>query len=127
MEQRDRVRRQRPERLGDDLRRVDLTFPAAGQHIRHGPLDHGAAEPGGGRDQPRIGEYLVGARPVALAFDGTNIWVACYHDGTVVKLRASDGALRAVYNVGGYPRSLAFDGDNVWVANEVQLVRLPSQ
>ena len=33
----------------------------------------------------------MGQTPVGIAFDGANIWVANFGDGTVTKLRASDG------------------------------------
>jgi len=35
--------------------------------------------------------FGVGRTPVAVAFDGANIWVANYDDNNVIKLRASDG------------------------------------
>ncbi len=66
-----------------------------------------------------IGNYTVGDDPIALAFDGTNIWVANYLSGNVMKLRASDGCLVDTHPVGSGPRALAFDGDCMWVANEL--------
>jgi DNA-binding beta-propeller fold protein YncE len=52
--------------------------------------------------------------PAGVLFDGANIWVANRGEGTVAKLRASDGALEAVYPIAGY--GVAFDGVNLWVA-----------
>jgi DNA-binding beta-propeller fold protein YncE len=60
----------------------------------------------------------LGDNPGALAFDGANIWVANFTDGTVNKLLASTGALLGTFSVGAGPDGLAFDGANIWVANE---------
>ena len=59
----------------------------------------------------------MGAKPVGVAFDGTNIWVANSDGNTITKLRTSDGTLVGTYNVGTRPIRLAFDGANIWVAN----------
>ena len=53
-----------------------------------------------------------------MAFDGVNVWVANWGDGTVTKLRASDGANLGTFTVGSNPDGLAFDGAYIWVANE---------
>ena len=37
--------------------------------------------------------FKVGSQPYGVAFDGANIWTANYGDGTVTKLRTSDGAV----------------------------------
>jgi YVTN family beta-propeller protein len=63
------------------------------------------------------GPYAVGTNPRALAFDGTNIWVANYGDGTVQKVNPATGAAGSPITVGTNPYALAFDGANVWVAN----------
>ncbi|PYV37464.1 MAG: hypothetical protein DMG06_27990 [Acidobacteria bacterium] len=55
--------------------------------------------------------------PEGLAFDGANIWVTNFGDGTVTKLRASDGANQATFQVGASPVGVTFDGANIWVAN----------
>jgi len=52
-----------------------------------------------------------------VAFDGANIWVTNWGDGTVSKLRASDGANLGTFAVGGDPNGVAFDGANIWVTN----------
>jgi hypothetical protein len=53
--------------------------------------------------------------PQKLAFDGANIWVGNYNAGTVVKLRASDGANLGTFSVDS-PSGIVFDGVNVWIA-----------
>jgi len=52
-------------------------------------------------------------------FDGAHIWVTNYGDGSVTKLRASDGATLGTFPVGyDFPTGIAFDGANIWVTNE---------
>jgi hypothetical protein len=63
--------------------------------------------------------YAVGNDPWGVAFDGTNIWVANRHDGTVTKMLASTGAIVHRYFVGDTPEGIAFDGTNIWTANNV--------
>jgi len=76
-----------------------------------------------------LGSFTVGQAPQGIAFDGANIWVAS-SDGSVTKLRASDGACAGVvivnpgssslcnFAVGATgPTGIAFDGANIWVAN----------
>ena len=63
--------------------------------------------------------YPTGNGPVAVAFDGSNIWVANEFDDTVTKLSASDGTKLATFPVGDGPRALAFDGQSVWVVATV--------
>lgn len=55
------------------------------------------------------------SNPYGIAFDGANIWTANNGDGTVSKLRASDGAPLGTFAVAGAPNFLVFDGANVWV------------
>jgi hypothetical protein len=38
-------------------------------------------------------------------------------NGTVTKLRASDGANLGTFTVGTNPKGIAFDGANIWVVN----------
>src|SRR5579863_596341 len=54
------------------------------------------------------------SNPYGIAFDGANIWTA-NKEGTVSKLRASDGATLGTFDVPGSPNFLVFDGANVWV------------
>ena len=62
--------------------------------------------------------YGVGNHPVAVAFDGTNIWVPNAYDSSVTKLLASTGAVVGTYAVGNWPNAVAFDGTNIWVTNQ---------
>jgi hypothetical protein len=61
--------------------------------------------------------FKVGKQPYAVAFDGQSMWSANYEDGTVTKLRASDGEILGTFPVGEEPDTLAFDGENMWVGN----------
>jgi len=63
------------------------------------------------------GDFPVGSAPQGVAFDGVNIWVVNSGDGTVTKLRASDGAQLGTFGVGRGPQGIVFDGANVWVSN----------
>jgi DNA-binding beta-propeller fold protein YncE len=85
----------------------------------------------------------VGHAPDALAFDGVNIWVANFSDGTVTKLRecdaaniwvtnntantvtvlrASDGSGVAGYNTAVSPLGIVFDGSHMWVGTLAGIV-----
>ena len=65
-----------------------------------------------------MGTYVVGTTPIAVAFEGTNIWVANYaSSNTVTKLNASTGTVVGTYGVGSFPIAVAFDGTNIWVTN----------
>src|SRR5208283_3950432 len=66
-----------------------------------------------------LGTYTVAGGPDALAFDGSNIWVAQQNipNNMLTKVLASSGAVLGNYAVGSYPAALAFDGSNIWVAN----------
>jgi hypothetical protein len=79
------------------------------------PHHHGS---GGGRNGPS-GSYTVGgAAPGNLVFDGSNIWTANTGDGSVSKLRASDGANLGTFSAGGAQTSaIAFDGLHIWIGN----------
>jgi hypothetical protein len=55
------------------------------------------------------------SNPYGIAFDGSSIWTANSGEGTVSKLRASDGATLGTFTVGGSPNFLVFDGANVWI------------
>jgi DNA-binding beta-propeller fold protein YncE len=83
------------QRLGEVLDRLDVSRPPEGV----------------------LGTFAVGAAPKGVVFDGANIWVANSDDGTVTKLRASDGSNMGTFLVGSGPEGVAFDGANIWVAN----------
>jgi len=66
-----------------------------------------------------LGTFTVGEGPLGIAFDGANMWVANANDGTVSKLRASDGTTLGTFSVGGdSPAGVAFDGENIWLAGD---------
>ena len=67
-------------------------------------------------DGKQAGTFKVGLGPYSVAFDGADIWVGNAGDGTVTKLRASDGAVLGTFTVGDAPYGLAFDGANIWAA-----------
>ena len=56
---------------------------------------------------------------IGAAFDGQNIWVTTYTNGTVQELRATDGTILRTVNIGAgsEPLGVAFDGANLWTAN----------
>jgi hypothetical protein len=69
-----------------------------------------------------VSSFPVGIGPIRVAYDGANVWVANNFDGTVTKLRASDGACvgRCTFSVGGASAGaggIAFDGTYIWVSN----------
>ena len=60
----------------------------------------------------------VGSLPHALAYDGTNMWVANNGSNTIARYNVSTGDIvGTTITVGNQPSSLAFDGTNMWVAN----------
>jgi len=65
----------------------------------------------------RVQTFRVGNYPLGLAFDGANIWTANGNDGTVTKLRASDGELQGTFQAGHSPSGIVFDGTNIWVSS----------
>ena len=56
------------------------------------------------------------SNPYGLAFDGENIWSA-NSEGTVTKLRASDGTNLGTFPAGNGPTGIAYDGADMWVTN----------
>ncbi|HEY6244382.1 MAG TPA: YncE family protein [Pyrinomonadaceae bacterium] len=60
--------------------------------------------------------FSAGINPQALTFDGTNIWVV-NGNGSITKVRASDGANLGSFPTGTNPVAATFDGAYVWVAN----------
>src|SRR6266550_4308793 len=61
--------------------------------------------------------FGVGNGPEGVAFDGASLWVSNRSDGSVTKLKASDGSNLGTFAVGSSPEGLAFDGVNIWVSN----------
>jgi DNA-binding beta-propeller fold protein YncE len=57
--------------------------------------------------------------PYGIAFDGENIWTANNGEGTVTKLRASDGEHLGTFTVGKGPIGVVFDGANIWAHERI--------
>ena len=60
----------------------------------------------------------MGNDPLAIVYDGENIWVANGDDDTLTKFRTDGSRSRVFPSGGGQPVALAFDGESVWVVNE---------
>src|SRR5262249_36205965 len=61
----------------------------------------------------------VGNFPQSPLYDGANIWVGNYADGTLTKIRPSDDTILGTFNAGGPGNSTAhsaFDGANIWAS-----------
>src|SRR5262249_23516958 len=52
-----------------------------------------------------------------IVFDGTNIWVSSFNDGTVTEIRAGDSTVLRTIQLpaNSNPTFMAFDGTHVWV------------
>ncbi len=78
------------------------------------------------RDGAVLGIVPLSFPPKGIAFDGADIWVT--GNGTVDKIRPSDGALVASFTPGillPLAGGLAFDGVNMWLAdNAGQVVKV---
>lgn len=59
----------------------------------------------------RTTQFNLSASPVAVAFDGANIWVAT--NINVTKLKANDGTILGTF-LPGEADGVAFDGANIW-------------
>jgi hypothetical protein len=68
-----------------------------------------------------LGTTPVGGVPVAICFDGTNIWVTNGGSnivlGNVAKLQVSDSTILGYHSVGTQPEGICYDGTNIWVTN----------
>ena len=60
----------------------------------------------------------VGTSALAVAADGTNLWVANYGADNVSKVDPVSNTVTQTIAVGHFPIAVAFDGDNVWVTNQ---------
>src|SRR4051794_13308003 len=67
--------------------------------------------------KPLIQTLPVGGSSSGLAFDGENIWVVLPIEGSVQKLRGSDGVLLDTFYLDVGLTVATFDGENIWVAN----------
>lgn len=75
------------------------------------------AQDGGDAPEP----YTTGVFPRAMAFDGSQVWIANWVDNTITILNAETGeyvrTLEGEEFVGEQPVALAWDGTHMWVAN----------
>jgi YVTN family beta-propeller protein len=58
----------------------------------------------------------VGAAPLGMCFDGANVWVANWGNGTLTKLSVN-GANLGTYGVGVEAAAVCFDGTSIWVVS----------
>jgi DNA-binding beta-propeller fold protein YncE len=54
---------------------------------------------------------------VALAFDGSRLWIANRDSQNVTVIRAEDGRELMTYLVGHNPWAVLWDGSCIWIAN----------
>ena len=54
---------------------------------------------------------------MALAYDGTSIWVVNDINHSIMKINPITGAVGAEITVGRFPVAIAYDGTSIWVAN----------
>ncbi|HWZ84211.1 MAG TPA: hypothetical protein VNW47_16405 [Terriglobales bacterium] len=60
----------------------------------------------------------VGVNPVAMAYDGANLWVVNQDSNTVTKVRGWDATVLGTFAVGTSPSAIAFDGTTMWVTSQ---------
>ncbi len=58
---------------------------------------------------------INGLAPTDIVFDGTYLWSANGINGTVSRIRASDGVLIGTYTIGAQVDQITFDGNYIWV------------
>ncbi len=63
-------------------------------------------------------DITVGGQPIALAFDGTNIWVATQADNSVWILSANDGSVLGRFSITGTPQAMVSVANVIWIASE---------
>ena len=59
-------------------------------------------------DGTALGTFTVGTNPIAVAYDGANVWVANINSKNVTKLRGSSGAVLGTFTVGTQPNAPGF-------------------
>ena len=63
-----------------------------------------------------LGEYPVGAWPMAVAYVGATIWVASYKDNKVVRLDL-EGKEIGTFATGRNPIAIKAIAGSIWIAN----------
>jgi hypothetical protein len=67
-------------------------------------------------DLPSAGKYSTG-----LTFDGSNLWLADYHDDKLYLINPNDGEIiRSIPSPGFWPMGLAWDGKYLWNVDAAQ-------
>ncbi len=66
-----------------------------------------------------LGTIEVDDLPVALAFDGDNLWVASSLEQTVSAVSPASGEVIGRYALPHVPSALAWDGESLWSANAI--------
>jgi sugar lactone lactonase YvrE len=61
-----------------------------------------------------VGTFAVGQYPLGIAFDGTNMWIACAADNSLNEV-STDGVLLRRVKIPAEPGDVAFDGTHIWV------------
>jgi YVTN family beta-propeller protein len=69
------------------------------------------------QDPGRAATITVGAGPLGVASDGTNIWVANGGSGTVSKINPTTNTVIATVTDVDGARRVVFDGTNIWVTD----------
>jgi hypothetical protein len=66
-----------------------------------------------------LGTTPIGGCVRALAFDGSNVWVAL-EGGGISRVNAATGAVTLSVSIAGMPMGVVFDGTSIWVSNNAQ-------
>lgn len=67
---------------------------------------------------PVTATITVGNIPTGMAYDGSNVWVANYNDGTISRIDPATNTVTATVTVGSTPYAVTFDGSSLWVTNQ---------
>lgn len=65
-----------------------------------------------------VGRAREDGYPTGLTIDGDDVWVTTSADGTLTRIRQSDGRVLQTLDVGGTPRGVAVSNGAVWVADD---------
>ena len=96
---------------------VDLVADITGYTLASRLTSSQLAQKRWDRDSAKPATITALVAPLALAFDGTSIWVSNYGSNSVSKVNPSTNAVVATVPVGSAPDGMAFDGTSIWVAN----------
>jgi hypothetical protein len=62
-------------------------------------------------------DITVGGQPTALAFDGSNVWIATQTDNSVWVLSANDGSHLATFPITGTPYAMVSTANSTWIGS----------